>query len=56
MAVPGGGRRLCQVSCFRWRDGVYLVLEYAARGDLHSLVTNSGSLDEPSARFVLGEV
>lgn len=44
------------VSAFRWRDGAYLVLEYASRGDLHSHIVQNGSLDEPSTRFVVGEV
>ncbi|CAM9298383.1 unnamed protein product, partial [Hapterophycus canaliculatus] len=44
------------VSSFRWRDGAYLVLEYASRGDLHSHVKEHGSLSEASARFVIGEV
>jgi len=30
------------VSSFRFRDGAYLVLEYAEGGDLHTLVTNNG--------------
>ena len=44
------------VSSFRFRDGAYLVLEYASGGDLHMLVTNNGSLDDDSAKFVCGEV
>ncbi|CAM9591525.1 unnamed protein product [Scytosiphon promiscuus] len=44
------------VSSFRWRDGAYLVLEYASRGDLHSHVKKHGSLSEVSTRFVIGEV
>ncbi len=44
------------VSSFRFRDGAYLVLEYAANGDLHGLVSENGSLDVASARFVTGEV
>jgi serine/threonine protein kinase len=34
----------------------YLVLEYAPKGDLHSLIASLGSLDVPSARFVAAEV
>jgi len=52
LSHPGIAR---MVSCFRWRDGVYLVLEYASGGDLHGLVTRNGSLDEESFKFVLGE-
>ena len=50
---PGIAR---MVSAFRWREGAYLVLEYAAKGDLHTHLVAAGSLDEPSARFVVGEV
>lgn len=41
------------VSAFRWRDGAYLVLEYASRGDLHSHVKEHGSLSEASTRLVI---
>ncbi|CAM9303063.1 unnamed protein product [Choristocarpus tenellus] len=44
------------VSSFRWRDGAFLVLEYASRGDLHTYIKDTGSLDEASTRFVVGEV
>jgi serine/threonine protein kinase len=44
------------VSSFRFGDGAYLVLEYASGGDLHSLISNKGSLDQDSTRFVIGEV
>jgi serine/threonine protein kinase len=44
------------ISSFRFRDGAYLVLEYAAGGDLHSLLQRKGSIDEASTRFVIGEV
>lgn len=40
------------VSAFRWRDGAYLVLEYASRGDLHSHIKEHGSLSEASTRYV----
>ena len=53
MSHPGISRL---VADFRWRDGAYLVLEYAAKGDLHSYITKNGSLDESSARFICGEV
>ena len=38
------------------RADVYLLLEFAARGDLHSAVRRFGSLAAPNARFLLGEV
>ncbi|KAL3904586.1 MAG: hypothetical protein SGILL_010008, partial [Bacillariaceae sp.] len=44
------------ISSFRFHEGVYLILEYASRGDLHSLLRKNGSLDHSSTRFVLGEV
>lgn len=44
------------ISSFRFRDGAYLVLEYAGGGDLHSLLRKHGSLDHESTRFVVGEV
>ena len=44
------------VASFRWKEGVYLLVEYAARGDLHTHVRSLGSLSEPSARFVAAEV
>ena len=44
------------ISTFRWRDGAYLVLEYASRGDLHSHVKEHGSLSETSTRIVLCSV
>ena len=44
------------ISSFRFRDGAYLVLEYASGGDLHTLLKRNGSLDEESTRFVIGEV
>ena len=44
------------VSSFRFKDGAYLVLEYASRGDLHTLLQTSGSLDSESTKFVMGEV
>jgi hypothetical protein len=44
------------ISSFRFHDGVYLVLEYASGGDLHTMLRNNGSLDHDSTRFVIGEV
>lgn len=44
------------ISSFRFREGVYLVLEYASGGDLHSVLKKNGSLDHASTRFVMGEI
>ena len=35
---------------------VYLLLEYASRGDLHSTIRRVGSLATPNARFITAEV
>jgi len=43
------------VSAFRWRDGAYLVLEYAAKGDLHTILVQQGALPEATVRFFTGE-
>jgi serine/threonine protein kinase len=58
LAHPG----VCRlVSAFRYTGNAYMVLEYAARGDLHSFVLSLGgggkrALGHAGARFVLGEV
>lgn len=44
------------VSAFRWRDGAYLVLEFAPKGDLHGAMSSLGSLAEAAARFLGGEI
>ena len=44
------------ISSFRFRDGAYLVLEYASGGDLHTLLRKNGSLDHGSTKFVIGSV
>ena len=45
------------ISSFRFREGtVYLVLEYASRGDLYTLLRQQGSLDHDATRFVTGEL
>ena len=44
------------ISSFRFRDGAYLILEYASGGDLHTLLRKNGSLDHESTRFVIGSV
>lgn len=53
MTHPGIARL---VSSFQFSEGVYLVLEYASGGDLHSVLKRQGSLNEDSTRFVMGEV
>ena len=53
MSHPGISRL---VSSFRFRDGAYLILEYASGGDLHTLLRKNGSLDHDSTRFVIGSV
>ena len=53
MSHPGIARL---ISSFQFRDGAYLVLEYASQGDLHMLLRKKGSLDHESTRFVIGEV
>lgn len=44
------------ISSFRFREGAYMVLEYASRGDLHSVLRQHGSMDHDSCRFIIGEV
>lgn len=44
------------VSAFKWRNDVYLVLEYAGGGDLHETIANDGALDLEATRFVIGSV
>ncbi|KAK3286140.1 hypothetical protein CYMTET_6290 [Cymbomonas tetramitiformis] len=53
LSHPGVARL---VASFRWRDGAYLVLEYASKGDLHSQIAAQGKLDETCTRFWMGEV
>lgn len=43
MTHPGVARL---ISSFRFRDGAYLVLEYASGGDLYDLLKTNGSLDK----------
>lgn len=52
LSHPGIAR---MVSAFRWRDGAYLVLEWASRGDLHTILVQQGKLPEDTTRFFLGE-
>eukprot|EP00985_Skeletonema_marinoi_P021246 scaffold12938_cov138-Skeletonema_marinoi.AAC.2 len=44
------------ISSFRFREGAYLVLEFASGGDLHTLLRKNGSLDHESTKFVIGSV
>lgn len=44
------------ISAFRYTDSIYLVLEYAAAGDLHSYIMVNGALNHYYTRFVMGEV
>ncbi len=44
------------ISSFQWKGGVYLVLEYAERGDLQKFIAQYGSLNEESTRWVVGEI
>ena len=44
------------ISSFRWRDGIYMVLEYGAFGDLHTYVRRNGPLSEKAAKIVVGEI
>ena len=53
LAHPGISRL---VASFRWKGDVYLLLEYASRGDLHTALRRYGSLALPNARFIFAEV
>jgi hypothetical protein len=44
------------VASFRWKLDIYLLIEYAARGDLHGHLRRMGSLALPNARFLFAEV
>ena len=47
------------VSSFRYTSSAYIVLEYCARGDLHSYIIKCGAgigLPQQLTRFVLGEI
>ena len=44
------------ISSFRYNSSIYVVLEFASQGDLHSHVLSQGRLSEESAALVLGEV
>lgn len=44
------------VAAFTVRWDVFLVLEYAAGGDLHSRITTLGCLDAVATRFLVGEL
>ena len=47
LSHPGVARL---VSAFRYSDSAYMVLEYAARGDLHSYLIKHGSLEHKYTR------
>ncbi|CAE7478429.1 CIPK11 [Symbiodinium natans] len=53
LSHPGIAR---MVAAFRYRDGAYLVLEYAHKGDLHNILVGAGKLEEEVVRFLVGEV
>ena len=44
------------VSSFRYRSCVYIVLELASKGDLHTYIMRRGAIEEHHTRFILGEV
>ena len=46
------------ISSFKWRDGIYLVLEYGSLGDMHSYIRSQGALvaDSVCAKIVAGEI
>lgn len=44
------------ISSFQYNNAIYLVLEYASKGDLHSYVLKMGPLSHLYTRFILGEV
>ena len=52
MSHPGITRL---ISHFRYSSGIYMVLEFAARGDIHSMVVKAGPLSPVQVRFVVGE-
>ena len=53
LAHPGIARLLAS---FYWRDGVYLVLEYGARGDLYTFIRSCGPQGESTVKILLGEL
>ena len=44
------------ISTFRYKDSAYLVLEYAAKGDLHTYLMTYGKLGHLYTRFIVGEI
>ena len=48
LSHPGVSR---MVAAFRYKDSAYLVLEYAARGDLHSYLVGNGKLTHTQTRY-----
>jgi serine/threonine protein kinase len=50
LSHPGVARL---ISAFRYSDSAYLVLEYAARGDLHTHILKYGKLEHKYCRYGL---
>lgn len=48
LSHPGVSR---MVAAFRYKDSAYLVLEYAARGDLHSFLLAHGKVSHKLTRY-----
>eukprot|EP01035_Chromulina_nebulosa_P016861 gene16861-22348_t len=44
------------ISSFKFNQSSYMVIEYAANGDLHSYIINNGALSHQYTKFVIGEV
>ena len=44
------------IALYTTMDFINLVIEYASKGDLHTIIANFGSLDVDSARFIAAEV
>jgi serine/threonine protein kinase len=53
LSHPGVARL---VSAFRYSDSAYLVLEYAAKGDLHSQLVRRGKLEHKFARYGVNNI
>jgi serine/threonine protein kinase len=53
LSHPGVARL---ISSFRYTASAYMVLEYAAAGDLHSFVLSRGPLRHLTTRFIVGEI
>jgi serine/threonine protein kinase len=53
LSHPGVSRL---VSAFRYSDSAYMVLEYAARGDLHTYLTKHGKLAHKYCRYAVSNI